>query len=75
MTRVACDAAGLPVSVTGPDAGRTSYARDRFGRVTEVTGADGGTTYLTWTTEGRLASRTLPGRQRRDTGPTTAKAT
>jgi YD repeat-containing protein len=59
-TRVRCDAAGLPVAVTAPDGALTRYERDGFGQITGITGPDGSVTRLSWTTEGRLASRTFP---------------
>jgi RHS repeat-associated protein len=60
VTRLANDAAGLPMQVTGPDESVTRIERDAFGRVTAVVDANGDRTSQTWTIEGLLASRTLP---------------
>ncbi len=58
--RVQTDAAGLPIAVTDPLGASTRYARDGFGRVIAITDPMGGVTQFCWTTEGKLASRTLP---------------
>ena len=57
---MACDAAGLPVRVTGANGAVTSLERDPLGRVTRITRPGGGITELTWTPEGQPASRSLP---------------
>ncbi|MCP2362868.1 RHS repeat-associated protein [Nonomuraea thailandensis] len=58
---IACNAAGLPTTITDPLGATTRYDRDAFGRVTAVTDPLGNLTRLTWTVEGRLAGRVLPG--------------
>ncbi|MFE9335931.1 putative T7SS-secreted protein [Streptomyces sp. NPDC007063] len=59
-TRVRCDAAGLPLEITDPLGATTRYERDAFGRPVRLVDPLGAQTTLTWTTEGRLASRTTP---------------
>lgn len=59
-TRIDNDPAGLPTAVTEPTGARTRYDRDAFGRVSALTDPVGGVTHLSWTVEGKLATRTLP---------------
>ncbi|WP_431983342.1 putative T7SS-secreted protein [Streptomyces qinglanensis] len=59
-TRVRCDAAGLPLEITDPLGATTRYERDAFGRPVRLVDPLGARTTLTWTPEGRLASRTTP---------------
>ncbi|MGK5534093.1 putative T7SS-secreted protein, partial [Streptomyces sp. URMC 129] len=57
VTRVRCDAAGLPLEITDPLGGVTRYERDAFGRPIALTDPLGGTTRLEWTPEGHLTRR------------------
>lgn len=50
----------MPTAVTGALGAITLYIRDGFGRVVAITDPVGGVTQFGWTTEGRLAWRTLP---------------
>lgn len=59
-SRVASNAAGLPIEVTSPVGAVTRFRYDTFGRVAEVVEADGGSTAVAWTVEGRAAQRTFP---------------
>jgi RHS repeat-associated protein len=59
-THVATDRAGLPLTVTDPLGATTKYERDAFGRPVRLTDPLGNATTLTWTAEGRLATRTGP---------------
>ncbi|NUT27046.1 MAG: hypothetical protein HOV84_14175, partial [Streptomyces sp.] len=58
--RVQCDSAGLPVEITDPLGATVRYNRDGFGRPFLITDPLGATTYLEWTVEGKLTSRTAP---------------
>ncbi|MEK2476211.1 putative T7SS-secreted protein [Streptomyces noursei] len=60
ITRITCNAAGLPLAVTDPLGHTTHYTRDAFGRTTSVTDPLGATTHLQWTVQGKLAARTDP---------------
>ncbi|WP_238783213.1 DUF6531 domain-containing protein [Streptomyces monomycini] len=60
VTRVACDANGLPLTVTDALGATTTFHRDAFGRTTALIDPLGNTTRYRWTPEGRLVSRIHP---------------
>ncbi|GAA2739853.1 RHS repeat-associated core domain-containing protein [Kitasatospora cinereorecta] len=58
---VRCNPAGLPLEVTDATGVTTSYRHDAFGRTVGITDPLGAVTRLTWTVEGLLAARAIPG--------------